>query len=51
MTLQPGESTTLSMQFMMHGDMGGKHVFKVTVPTNEPDQSEHELLVISNWVP
>jgi hypothetical protein len=51
MTLQPGQRTTLAMEFMMHGDMGGKHVFKVTVPTNEPDQSEHELLVISNWVP
>jgi len=51
MTLQPGESTTLSMQFMMHGDMGGKHVFKVHVPTNEPGQPDHELLVISNWVP
>jgi hypothetical protein len=51
MTLQPGQSTTLSMQFMMHGDMGGKHVFKVTVPTNEPDQPLHELFVISDWVP
>ena len=51
MTLQPGESTTLSMQFMMHGDMGGKHVFKVTVPTNEPDRPVHELFVASNWVP
>jgi hypothetical protein len=39
------------MQFMMHGEMGGKHVFKVMVPTNEPGQPVRELFVRSNWVP
>jgi hypothetical protein len=27
MALKPGESTALSTQFMMHGDMGGPHDF------------------------
>jgi hypothetical protein len=32
MVLKPGQKTTLSMQFMMHGDMGGKHDFRVHLP-------------------
>jgi hypothetical protein len=51
MTLQPGETTTLSMQFLMHGDMGGKHDFRVHLPTNDPTWSDKTLAVISNWVP
>jgi hypothetical protein len=51
MILQPGQSTLLSMQFMMHGDMGGQHVFKVIVPTNDPEQPVREIFVKSNWVP
>lgn len=50
MVLNPGESTTLSMQFMMHGDMGGKHNFLVHLPTNQPGE-EKQLTVLSNWVP
>jgi hypothetical protein len=51
MALQPGESTTLSMQFMMHGGMGGKHNFQVHLPTNDPKLPDHTLTVLSNWVP
>ena len=51
MALDPGESTTLSMEFMMHGDMGGFHDFRVHVPTNDPQQPERILTVVSNWVP
>jgi hypothetical protein len=51
MVLKPGERTTLSMEFMMHGDMGGKHNFRVHVPTNDPAQPEQTLTVLSNWVP
>ena len=51
MVLQPGASTTLAMQFMMHGDMGGKHNFRVHIPSNAPDQSPQSLTVLSNWVP
>lgn len=52
MVLQPGETTTLSMQFMMHGDMGGAHNFRVHVPTNnDSTQTPLTLTVLSNWVP
>jgi hypothetical protein len=51
MTLQPGESTDLSMEFMMHGDMGGFHDFRVHLLTNDPAQPERVLAVTSNWVP
>jgi len=51
MTLKPGETTTLSMQFMMHGDMGGKHDFRVHLPSNDPIQKDVTLTVLSNWLP
>ena len=51
MVLQPGETTVLSMEFMMHGDMGGKHNFRVHLPTNDPAQTPQTLTVLSNWVP
>lgn len=51
MVLQPGETTTLSMEFMMHGDMGGMHDFRVYLPTNDPKQPMSTLTVLSNWVP
>ncbi|MEW6092910.1 MAG: hypothetical protein AB1531_02985 [Chloroflexota bacterium] len=51
MVLQAGESTTLALQFSMHGDMGGMHNFRVHLPTNDPTQPDHTLTVLSNWVP
>jgi hypothetical protein len=51
MTLQPGETTTLSMQFMMHGDMGGKHNFLVHIPNTDPNHKDLTVTVLSNWVP
>jgi len=51
MALQPGESTTLSMQFMMHEGMDGKHNFQVHLPTNDPNQPDRTMNVLSNWVP
>jgi hypothetical protein len=51
MTLKPGESTTVSMAFMMHGDMGGFHDFRLHLPTNDPQQPDRVLVVLSNWVP
>jgi hypothetical protein len=50
MALEPGESTTLSMSFMMHGDMGGLHDFRVHLPTNDPSQPDKTLVVLSNWI-
>ena len=51
MALKPGEQTTLSMQFMMHEGMEGMHDFRVHIPTNDPNNSNKELVVLSNWVP
>jgi hypothetical protein len=51
MTLNPGERTTLSMEFMMHGEMGGKHDFRVHISTTDPIKLELILTVLSNWVP
>ena len=50
MALQPGQSTTLSMEFMMHGDMGGPHDFRVHLPSNDPTRPDYELKVLSNWI-
>ncbi len=51
MALDPGESTTLTMRFMMHDDMGGLHDFRVHLQTNDPAEPDKELTVLSNWVP
>ena len=51
MVLSPGGTTTLYMQFMMHGDMGGRHDFRVQLLTNDPENPQTELQVLSNWVP
>ena len=51
MVLKPGARTTVSLQFMMHGDMGGQHNFAVHLPTNDPAQPDATLTVLSNWVP
>jgi hypothetical protein len=48
-TLKPGESTTLSMEFTMGEGMGGPHLFRVDVRTNDPAASELALFVRSSW--
>lgn len=50
MVLQPGESTQLSMQFLMHGDMGGMHDFRVHLISNDPAKADYTVTVLSNWV-
>ena len=34
----------------MHEGMAGKHLFLVTVKTNDPDNFSKALYVASNWV-
>jgi hypothetical protein len=50
-TLQPGQTTELALEFMMHEGMGGPHLFRVHVKTNDPDRPDRSLDVRSNWVP
>lgn len=51
MTLKPGETTTLSMQFMMHEGMGGPHDFRLHLRTNDPSAADATTNVLSNWIP
>lgn len=51
MALQPGESTTVSMQFTMHEGMDGPHDFRLHLPSNDPQQMDRTVAVLSNWVP
>ena len=50
MVLQPGETTTVSMEFTMHAGMEGYHDFRLHLLTNDPQQPDKELVVLSNWV-
>ena len=51
MVINPGQRTTVSMEFMMHGDMGGLHDFRLHLPSNDPSQPDRTLTVLSNWIP
>ena len=51
MVLKPGESTTVSMEFLMHGNMGGPHDFRLHIKTDDPQAAEQTVDVLSNWVP
>jgi hypothetical protein len=52
MVLKPGESTTItSSVFMMHEGMGGLHDFRVKLETNDTNQPEMEVVILSNWIP
>jgi hypothetical protein len=50
MTLQPGESTQLSLTFTMPEGMGGPHDFRVHMPNNDPSWGSRSLTVLSDWV-
>ncbi len=38
------------MEFMMHGDMGGMHDFRLHLVSTDPTQPDKELKILSNWV-
>jgi hypothetical protein len=50
MAINPGESTTITMDIFMHGDMGGMHNFRLHLPTNDPAQPDKTVSILSNWV-
>ena len=35
----------------MHEGMGGPHDFRVYLRTNDPDEPNKELVILSDWVP
>ncbi len=45
-----GGNTTISMPMMMHENMGGPHLFELTVYTSDPAHSEYVLQVKANFV-
>ena len=51
MSLQPGESTVISLEYLMHGDMGGKHDFRLHLKTNDSTQPDKTVAILSIWVP
>jgi hypothetical protein len=50
MSLKPGESTNVSMEIFMHGEMGGMHNFSLTLMTNDPAVPITTVSIISNWI-
>lgn len=51
MVLEPGQQTTLSLRFVMHGNMAGPHDFRVHLPINDARWEGRTLRVLSDWVP
>jgi hypothetical protein len=52
MALQAGQSTTIrSNPFMMHPGMDGPHNFGVHLVTNDPQQPDFVVNVLSDWGP
>jgi len=52
MVLKPGESTTVeSSIFMMHEGMDGRHDYGVHLKTNDPQNPDLIVHVLSDWGP
>jgi hypothetical protein len=52
MVLKPGETTKIkSAVFMMHPGMDSVHDFRVHLITNDPEQPDKEVKVLSVWGP
>ncbi len=52
MILEPGESSDLqSSVFMMHPGMDGSHDDAVHLKTNDPENPDLVVHVLSNWGP
>ncbi len=49
-TLQPGETTNLTVTLHMGKGMGGKHLFEVTVNSNDPAPAGDKVDVRANFI-
>lgn len=49
--LDPGQSTLVYTDLMMHEGMGGPHLFEIPLTTNDPTQPVKNLLIVSDWQP
>lgn len=50
MVINPGKTTTLTIEFTMSSGMGGPHDFRIHLATNDPSEDQEELVVLSNWI-
>ena len=41
----------MTLSFMMHEGMDGPHEFRVHLRTNDPEEPDKVLTILSNWVP
>jgi hypothetical protein len=48
--LRPGEEATVSLRFSMHEGMDGPHDFRLHLYTNDPEEPEKTITILSNWV-
>jgi hypothetical protein len=49
-TLYPGEEATVSMSFMMDLGMTGPHEYLTHIMTNDPQNPDLQVRILSNWV-
>ncbi len=50
MLLQPGQTTTITFGLMMHGGMGGYHDLRLHLKSNDPEEPDRTITIISNWI-
>jgi hypothetical protein len=50
MLLQPGETTVITFNLMMHGGMGGYHDLRLHLKTNDPEALDRTITILSNWI-
>ncbi len=49
-TIYPGDEATVSMSFMMDGDMVGQHEFLAHIMTDDPVEPDKQVRILSNWL-
>jgi len=49
-TIEPGESTTVTVSMLMHKGMGGQHLFEVTIKSNDPSPAVSKVSVRANYI-
>jgi len=48
-TLKPGKESYIKVAFTMHEGMGGMHLFRVRVRSNDPTAPEKSILVRADY--
>lgn len=47
--MEPGETTTVYTDIVMHPGMEGKHLFEITLKSNDKSAESKSLKIASNW--